>query len=152
IGIAITLAVSLQLINGISGQFSLGHAGFMAVGAYLGGYATLTFSEAPTANGDLLSFQRPFAVLGFFLCLLTCALLAGVLLFGIFAAIRTSRRLHTALPALLLLATVAWFIVDLKKAYELQHVPVTLIWSKSIGWLGELFTWLMSASERISPR
>src|SRR4051812_7535385 len=31
IGINIILAVSLQLINGISGQFSLGHAGFMAV-------------------------------------------------------------------------------------------------------------------------
>ena len=33
--INIILAVSLQLINGVSGQFSLGHAGFMAVGAYL---------------------------------------------------------------------------------------------------------------------
>ncbi|MGA3068167.1 MAG: branched-chain amino acid ABC transporter permease, partial [Tepidisphaeraceae bacterium] len=37
IGIAIILAVSLNLINGITGQFSLGHAGFMAVGAYTGG-------------------------------------------------------------------------------------------------------------------
>jgi branched-chain amino acid transport system permease protein len=36
-GIAITLAVSLNLINGITGQFSLGHAGFMALGAYTGG-------------------------------------------------------------------------------------------------------------------
>src|ERR1700740_1897589 len=33
-GIAITLAVSLNLINGFTGQFSIGHAGFMAVGAY----------------------------------------------------------------------------------------------------------------------
>ena len=33
-GINIILAVSLNLINGITGQFSLGHAGFMAVGAY----------------------------------------------------------------------------------------------------------------------
>lgn len=29
------LAVSLNLVNGITGQFSLGHAGFMAVGAYV---------------------------------------------------------------------------------------------------------------------
>jgi len=29
------LAVSLNLVNGLSGQFSLGHAGFMAVGAYI---------------------------------------------------------------------------------------------------------------------
>lgn len=37
IGVAIILAVSLNLINGITGQFSLGHAGFMALGAYTGG-------------------------------------------------------------------------------------------------------------------
>ena len=36
-GFAIILAVSLNLINGITGQFSLGHAGFMAMGAYTGG-------------------------------------------------------------------------------------------------------------------
>lgn len=33
-GVSVILAVSLNLINGITGQFSLGHAGFMAVGAY----------------------------------------------------------------------------------------------------------------------
>ena len=37
IGINTILAVSLNLINGISGQFSLGHAGFMAIGAYTTG-------------------------------------------------------------------------------------------------------------------
>jgi branched-chain amino acid transport system permease protein len=35
IGISIILATSLNLINGFTGQFSLGHAGFMAVGGYL---------------------------------------------------------------------------------------------------------------------
>lgn len=34
IGINIILAVSLNLIIGITGQFSLGHAGFMAIGAF----------------------------------------------------------------------------------------------------------------------
>jgi branched-chain amino acid transport system permease protein len=33
-GINIILAVGLNLINGTTGQFSIGHAGFMAVGAY----------------------------------------------------------------------------------------------------------------------
>src|SRR5262249_15373229 len=33
-GINIILAVSLNLINGFTGQFSIGHAGFMAIGAY----------------------------------------------------------------------------------------------------------------------
>jgi branched-chain amino acid transport system permease protein len=41
IGINVTLAVSLNLINGYTGQFSLGHAGFMAVGAYTAAAITL---------------------------------------------------------------------------------------------------------------
>jgi len=35
IGIAIILAVSLNLVNGLTGQFSIGHAGFMALGGYV---------------------------------------------------------------------------------------------------------------------
>ncbi len=41
IGINIILAVSLNLVNGYTGQFSLGHAGFMAVGAYLSAAVSL---------------------------------------------------------------------------------------------------------------
>ncbi len=41
IGINIILAVSLNLINGHTGQFSLGHAGFMAVGAYTAAAMTM---------------------------------------------------------------------------------------------------------------
>lgn len=37
VGINVMLATSLNLINGITGQFSLGHAGFMAIGAYTAG-------------------------------------------------------------------------------------------------------------------
>ncbi|HVN85795.1 MAG TPA: branched-chain amino acid ABC transporter permease [Candidatus Binatia bacterium] len=52
IGINIILAVSLNLINGIAGQFSLGHAGFMAVGAYVSAAATmLVWPHAPAALG-----------------------------------------------------------------------------------------------------
>ena len=43
IGINIILAVSLNLVNGYTGQFSLGHAGFMAVGAYASSWLTLTY-------------------------------------------------------------------------------------------------------------
>ncbi|NMB12457.1 MAG: branched-chain amino acid ABC transporter permease [Firmicutes bacterium] len=39
--INVILAVSLNLINGFTGQFSLGHAGFMAVGAYASGLLTI---------------------------------------------------------------------------------------------------------------
>ncbi|MEZ5993764.1 MAG: branched-chain amino acid ABC transporter permease [Planctomycetota bacterium] len=50
-GISIILAVSLNVINGLCGQFSLGHAGFMAIGAYVSAYFTTTlryFDEAAT--------------------------------------------------------------------------------------------------------
>lgn len=40
IGINIILAVSLNLITGFTGQFSLGHAAFMSIGAYASGILT----------------------------------------------------------------------------------------------------------------
>lgn len=40
IGINIILAVSLNLITGFTGQFSLGHAAFMSIGAYASGIIT----------------------------------------------------------------------------------------------------------------
>ncbi len=42
-GINIMLAVSLNIINGHAGQFSLGHAGFMATGAYFAAYLTVYY-------------------------------------------------------------------------------------------------------------
>src|SRR5687767_7522408 len=50
-GINIILAVGLNLINGTTGQFSIGHAGFMAVGAY--GCAYLGVLLAPLISGML---------------------------------------------------------------------------------------------------
>lgn len=41
--IYVILAVSLNLINGITGQFSIGHAGFMAIGAYMSAIVTVKF-------------------------------------------------------------------------------------------------------------
>src|SRR2546427_3237275 len=40
-GINAILAVSLNLINGFTGQFSIGHAGFMAIGGYGSAMITL---------------------------------------------------------------------------------------------------------------
>lgn len=45
IAINIILATSLNLINGFTGQFSIGHAGFMAVGAYSSAYFTVTYGK-----------------------------------------------------------------------------------------------------------
>lgn len=43
IAINIIMSVSLNLINGYTGQFSLGHAGFMAIGAYVSAIITVKF-------------------------------------------------------------------------------------------------------------
>src|SRR5881409_3903706 len=62
IGFNIILAVSLQLINGFSGQFSLGHAGFMAIGAYLAAYPTINLSQKLTDPIACLWFYITLAV------------------------------------------------------------------------------------------
>ncbi|MCL6522856.1 MAG: branched-chain amino acid ABC transporter permease [Firmicutes bacterium] len=54
VGINVILAVSLNLINGFTGQFSLGHAGFMAVGAYTAAVATTRWG-LPFAAAILLA-------------------------------------------------------------------------------------------------
>ena len=59
--INIILTTSLNLINGFTGQFSLGHAGFMAVGAYVSAVLTV-------------NFELPFIV-----SILIGALMAGLL-------------------------------------------------------------------------
>ncbi len=46
VSIAIILAVSLNLVVGFLGELSLGHAGFMSVGAYAGCYAAIKISAA----------------------------------------------------------------------------------------------------------
>lgn len=52
IAISIILAVSLSLVVGFLGELSLGHAGFMCVGAYLGGKAAVLL-EPMLGNGPL---------------------------------------------------------------------------------------------------
>ena len=52
IAIAIILAVSLNLVVGFLGELSLGHAGFMCVGAYLGG-KTASLLVSSLGNGPL---------------------------------------------------------------------------------------------------
>jgi len=65
-GIYIILALSLNLINGFTGLFSLGHAGFMALGAYTTALLTMTpaqkemnFFLAPII-APLANIQLPF--------------------------------------------------------------------------------------------
>lgn len=58
IGINIVLAVSLNIVNGFTGQFSIGHAGFMAVGGYTAAmityYVSMRAWGSPDVHGGFL--------------------------------------------------------------------------------------------------
>ena len=92
-GIAIIMAVSLNLINGFTGQFSIGHAGFQAVGAYSAAALTvyghnLFFKYLPT-TGSLPVFRSGIlkdapTVEAFFMA--APAMLISILLGGLLAA------------------------------------------------------------------
>jgi branched-chain amino acid transport system permease protein len=58
VGINIILTTSLNLVNGYMGEFSVGHAGFMAVGAYVA--SVLMVNVVPPA---LSALAFPFAIL-----------------------------------------------------------------------------------------
>lgn len=84
IAINAILAVSLNLIYGFTGMFSLGHAGFMAVGAYVCAIVLLSPEQKQMMwilepiFGPLLNFQLPF----FFAVVLggLCAAILGLLI------------------------------------------------------------------------
>lgn len=101
------LAVSLNLIYGFTGMFSLGHAGFMAVGAYVCALLILSPAQKETmwileeiqpwlANlstphffAGLLSDPEPARQLGFLCAILTGGLTAA--LFGLLIALPVLR-------------------------------------------------------------
>src|SRR5574341_931753 len=79
IGINVMLASSLNLVNGFTGQFSLGHAGFMAIGAYT---ASVITSQLGATAGMMGSFI-------FLLALVTGGMLASF--FGLLVGIPSLR-------------------------------------------------------------
>jgi branched-chain amino acid transport system permease protein len=50
VGVNVVLAVSLNIVNGMTGQFSIGHAGFMAVGAYMAAKTSLALQSTMIAG------------------------------------------------------------------------------------------------------
>jgi branched-chain amino acid transport system permease protein len=70
IGVNIILSSSLNLINGYMGEFSCGHAGFMAVGAYVSSLLTVWFfTENAPWGTPLLSPQWAILLFPFLLLL-----------------------------------------------------------------------------------
>src|SRR5262245_2036682 len=69
VGVNIILAVSLNIVNGMTGQFSIVHAGFMAVGAHMADNTSialkaLAISGLPLVISDQLQFVTALIVGG----------------------------------------------------------------------------------------
>jgi branched-chain amino acid transport system permease protein len=78
IGINIILAVSLNLVNGYTGQFSLGHAGFMSVGAYFSAALSLFIAPRFLGPGAASALQQGGVFLAALFAGGLCAALAGL--------------------------------------------------------------------------
>jgi branched-chain amino acid transport system permease protein len=74
-GINIILALSLNLVNGVTGQFSIGHAGFMAVGAYVS--AAFTVYGAPRLLGAGVSGDGVTGAAAFLIAILLGGLVSA---------------------------------------------------------------------------
>ncbi|MCX5745700.1 MAG: branched-chain amino acid ABC transporter permease [Proteobacteria bacterium] len=83
IGIAIVLASSLNIVNGMAGQFSIGHAGFMMIGGYAA--AVVTYYGSIKLLGVPLGVDVP--VIGGFMGSGDLLFLASCIVGGIFAAV-----------------------------------------------------------------
>ena|SRR5438876_2101376 len=77
-GINVILAVSLNLITGFTGQFSIGHAGFMAVGAYSSAYLTVYHAQVWERSLSSLVGAGLAHSLIFLLAILVGALVAAI--------------------------------------------------------------------------
>lgn len=89
IGVNIILAVSLNLVTGFLGELSLGHAGFMSIGAFTGALFTLNI-EMPTIpafeleipgiviNDKVFSIGTPEIPLSFIVAILLGGIMAAI--------------------------------------------------------------------------
>ncbi len=151
--IYIVLALSLNILNGFTGLFSLGHAGFMAVGAYVS--ALLTMSPSQKEMNFFLEPIVPFLQniqLPFVLALIAAGLCAGIAAFIIgFPAL----RLKDDYLAIATLGFAEIIRVLLTNAQRLtngaqglkgitKHSTTPVVWS--VAALSVLFTWALTRS------
>src|SRR5688572_13433291 len=81
----VLVALSLNVINGMAGQFSIGHAGFLGIGGYTSAVIASNLHQA--LGGGEPTFARSFIVVP--VCLLASATLAGI--FGLVVGLPSLR-------------------------------------------------------------
>jgi branched-chain amino acid transport system permease protein len=132
VGINIILSTSLNLINGYMGEFSVGHAGFMAVGAYISAILTTNFI--------------PDNLAGWLFPLVVIAGGAGAALIGLLVAIPSfkTRGDYLAIVTLAFLMIVKSVIENIEAIggprgipgiERLTTLPWTFIWTVTAVWV-----------------
>ena len=162
--IYIILGLSMNLINGFTGLFSLGHAGFMAIGAY-----TVAILTMPTAMKELNFFMKPMMPallnikmpvisllpevlnegLWFVFALLMGGIMAGVFGFLIGAPVLKLTDDYLAIATLGFSEIIRIVIINLQSitngALGLKGIPqkTNLMWSWSMAVITILFIYLL---------
>ncbi len=132
VGINVILSTSLNLVNGYMGEFSVGHAGFMAVGAYIG--ALLSTRVWPVS---LLPWLFPLTVLAAGL---------GAAVVGLVVAIPSfkTRGDYLAIVTIAFLMIVKSAIENIEAIggprgipgiYKLTTLPWTYVWAVFSVWV-----------------
>lgn len=135
-GLYVTLAVSLNLINGITGQFSIGHAAFYQVGAYASGYLAVNFLKIDKLSLNGLTLPMLVGLM------LVSAVIAGIA--GFFIGLPSLRLRGDYLAIVTLgfgeiLRIVVQNIPQIGGSYGMnvpRHESVALIWFLAIACIG----------------
>jgi branched-chain amino acid transport system permease protein len=144
--INIGLGLALNLVNGFTGQFSLGHAGFMAVGAYT--VALLTMSPAiKQMNFFMVPLMAPFDTIqvSFWAAIIWGGLLSAVFGVLIGAPVLRLRGDYLAIATLGFAEIIRVVIVNVKGltngALGLKGIPgfTNLWWTAAYAVLTTLF-------------
>lgn len=162
--IYIILGLSMNLINGFTGLFSLGHAGFMAIGAY-----TVAIITMPTAMKELNFFMKPMVPallnikmpiisflpqalnegLWFIFALLMAGIIAGIFGFLIGAPVLKLTDDYLAIATLGFSEIIRIVIINMQSvtngALGLKGIPqkTNLMWSWSAAIVTILFIYLL---------
>ncbi|MFO0676578.1 MAG: branched-chain amino acid ABC transporter permease [Polyangiaceae bacterium] len=119
----VVVAMSLNIINGMAGQFSIGHAGFVGIGAYTS--AIVASQLHVSFGGGEPTFARSFVVVP--LCLLAAGTVAGA--FGLVVGL-PSLRLKGDYLAIVTLGFAEIFRLLVATASITEEESLATAWSK----------------------
>ena len=125
IGVYVILALGLNMINGMAGMFSLGHAGFWAIGAY---------------SSAALTVYNPMGLdwrLAFLVGIVAAIVLAGIA--GLVIAVPCLRLAGDYLA----IATLGFGIIIVSVLYNLEFVGAARGFTGIPVYAGKWFIWLM---------